>query len=256
LLVPAIALGRARRYLLDFVPLAALLFIYSESRGLAHILHPHPYYAPQMALEKFVFLGHTPTVALQHWLWTGHLRWYDHVFVQMLRVHFIVPPALGFVLWVKRRALFYRFAATLISLSFVSAVTFLAYPAAPPWAASHALLIPNVTRLNEITVSSVPSGGHGSVSLSRFIISNPYAAIPSLHGGYAFLVFLFVAALAWRSRWRWHVTALAALYPLVQSFAVVYTANHYVVDIMIGFAYATALYFGVRALWRRLGLPE
>ena len=46
------------------------------------------------------------------------------------------------------------------------------------------------------------------------------------------------------------------LYPAVQSFAVVYTANHYVVDLLIGFVYATAVFFGVRWFWRRMGWPE
>jgi hypothetical protein len=57
-----------------------------------------------------------------------------------------------------------------------------------------------------------------------------YAAIPSLHAGYAFLVFLFAAALVWGTRWRWWVTCPGALYAGFQSFAAVYTGKHYVVD--------------------------
>jgi membrane-associated phospholipid phosphatase len=100
------------------------------------------------------------------------------------------------------------------------------------------------------------SGAHWS--FASLIPGNPAAAVPSLHGGYAFLVFLFVATLAWRRRgWkRWVPVGLAALYPLAQSFAVVYTANHYVVDLLIGFAFATAALLLVQRLWRRLGLPE
>ena len=71
-----------------------------------------------------------------------------------------------------------------------------------------------------------------------------------------FLVFLFLSALAWRTRWRWRVVAVTALYPLVQSFAAVYTGNHYVVDLFAGYAFAAAAMFGVRAIWRRRGLPE
>ena len=58
----------------------------------------------------------------------------------------------------------------------------------------------------------------------------------------------------------WHVVVgllvLALLYPIIQSIAVVYTANHYVVDLIIGGLYAAAAVFGVRRLWRRLGWPE
>ena len=31
----------------------------------------------------------------------------------------------------------------------------------------------------------------------RLVDGNPYAAVPSLHGGYSLLVVLFVATLAW-----------------------------------------------------------
>ena len=49
---------------------------------------------------------------------------------------------------------------------------------------------------------------------------------------------------------------IAALYPLLQSFAVVYTGNHYVVDLLIGFAYATASVLAVDWFWRRRGWPR
>ncbi len=254
LLVPALVIRRARRYLLDFVPFAALLLTYQECRGLAHALRPHPYYLPQLDADKFLFGGHVPTVALQNWLWSGHLHLFDKVIVDITDVHFIVPPALAFVLWAKRRALFYRFAATLLTLSFAGALTFLLYPAAPPWAAARHGLLPDA-------IHRIGHAGHSSAhrslfSLGKYLASNQYAAVPSLHGGYAFLAFLFVATLAWKTRWRWWAIGIGILYPLVQSFAVIYTANHYVVDLLIGFAYAAAALLGVRWFWRRRGWPE
>ena len=77
LLAPALVLGRGRRFMLDFVPFVLLIVLYEESRGIAHTLHPSPYYLPQLDIEKFLFFGHVPTVVLQNWLWTGHLQWYD-----------------------------------------------------------------------------------------------------------------------------------------------------------------------------------
>jgi membrane-associated phospholipid phosphatase len=91
--------------------------------------------------------------------------------------------------------------------------------------------------------------------LYHLVDGNPYAAIPSLHAGYSVLVFLFLLTLAWNTRWRW-LAMLGVLYPLAQSFAVVYTGNHYVVDLLIGAVYAAAVLFGVWWLWRRLELPE
>ncbi|HEX6700505.1 MAG TPA: phosphatase PAP2 family protein [Gaiellaceae bacterium] len=255
LLAPALVLRRARRYVLDFVPFGLLLVLYSESRGIAHVLHPHPYYLPQLDAEKLLFGGHIPSVWLQQHFWDGDARWHDRLLLEITRLHFVVPPFVAFALWLRRRALFYRFAASMLTLSFAGAITFYLFPAAPPWAASDAGLLGPVTKLTDAhpAVSGVSSGPrHG---LAALIDPNPYAAIPSLHGGYAFLVFLFVAMLAWRTRWRWTVPVLA-LYPLLQSFAVVYTGNHYVVDLLIGFAYATAAIFAVRWFWRRRGWPE
>jgi membrane-associated phospholipid phosphatase len=116
---------------------------------------------------------------------------------------------------------------------------------------------PFAQRSEQYPVSGTATGGR-HFSLARLIPGNPYAAIPSLHGGYAFLVFIFVSTLAWKRRgWRrWAVIGLVALYPLAQSFAVVYTGNHYVIDILLGFAFATAALLGVKRLWHRLGLPE
>jgi membrane-associated phospholipid phosphatase len=84
---------------------------------------------------------------------------------------------------------------------------------------------------------------------------NPDAAIPSLHAGYAFLVFLMVSSLFWRTRWRVPVVCVSAIYPVLQSFAAVYTGNHYVVDLLIGYGYAAAVFFTVRYVWHRLRLP-
>jgi hypothetical protein len=276
----ALALGRLRRYVIDFVPFAVLLFLYTECRGLAHYIQPHPFYTPQLDLERFLFFGHVPSVVLQDWLWTGHRHWYDSAAFQLLKIHFVVPPVLAFALWLRRRALFYRFAATMIVLSFAGAVAFAAYPAAPPWAAGTGMgsahgvgahgrglidvqLLPPTPKLHyrafvdPYTVSAPDTSG-GSFSLASLIPKNPFAAIPSLHGGYAFLVFIFVSTLAWRRRgWaRWTLIGLAALYPLAQSFAVVYTGNHYVVDLLIGFAFATGSLLAVKRAWRWLGLPE
>jgi hypothetical protein len=63
---------------------------------------------------------------------------------------------------------------------------------------------------------------------------NPYAAMPSLHVGWALLAGLVVVVSA---RARWLRIAGAAL-PIVMAFAVLMTANHYLLDILAGCAIA------------------
>jgi membrane-associated phospholipid phosphatase len=72
--------------------------------------------------------------------------------------------------------------------------------------------------------------------------ANPVAAVPSLHAAYTLLITLFL--------WRWVRWArpLLAAYPVAMAFALVYTAEHYVVDILLGWAYALAAVWVVHRL--------
>jgi hypothetical protein len=251
-LVPAIVLGRGRRYVVDFGLFSLLLLAYGEARGLAHLLHPHPFFRPQMIIERTIFAGHLPSATLQSWLWSGHLRWYDRTAVALGGIHFIVPPALAFFFWLWRRPLFYRFAATMLTLSFASAVVFFLFPAAPPWAAARAGVIPPLAHLTG-TATALPNKVGPIYGL---MLGNPYAAIPSLHGGYAFLVFLFVVSVSRGRRWGRAAIVAAFAYLLAQSFAVLYTANHYVVDLAIGFTATWLCTRGVQRLWAARGWLE
>ena len=247
-LAPALVLRRARRYLLDFVPFGLLIVAYAETRGLAHIVSPHPFYRPQLWLERHIF-GGVPAVWLQARFWHGRTTWYDHLAGTVLNLHFAMPPLVAFALWLKRRALFYRFASSMIVLSFASVVVFFVYPSAPPWAASQAGVISGVIKLPPVNdVSTLGSTPHAP--------ANPYAAIPSLHAGYAFLVALTVAGVLLQSRIRFRrvIAGLCFLYPLLQSVAVIYTGNHYVVDIVIGFAFAYGAYAVTKRAFSRLGI--
>ena len=243
LLVPALALRVGRAYVRDFLPFVALVLVYEEARGVAHLLHPHPFYEPMLTLDRWIGFGQVPTIRLQDWLWHGHLEWYDHAFSLLDRLHFIVPPTLLFLIWLERREVFYRCAATLVAVSFAGAATFLAFPAAPPWLASKHHLIPHVARIGYV------EGGSSPVSTSKSwieanILSNPVAAVPSLHAAYALLVLLFACA------WRGRQGLWAAPYTLGMWFTVVYLGDHYVVDIVIGAAYAIAGWLLVPRLLR------
>ncbi len=39
----------------------------------------------------------------------------------LTKLHFIVPPTLLFLIWLRRRELYYRFAATMVAVSFAGA---------------------------------------------------------------------------------------------------------------------------------------
>src|SRR5450756_2389474 len=53
-------------------------------------------------------------------------------------LHFPLPLAIGFLLWIHQRRVYYDYVAALIVLSMVAFVTYLVLPVAPPWwAADH-----------------------------------------------------------------------------------------------------------------------
>jgi membrane-associated phospholipid phosphatase len=80
---------------------------------------------------------------------------------------------------------------------------------------------------------------------------NPYAAMPSMHVGWALLVGI---ALLHCSRRR-GTRALAILYPVFMAVTVVVTGNHYVVDCIAGAVIATVsipLAAATQVAWSRV----
>ena len=76
------------------------------------------------------------------------------------------------------------------------------------------------------------------------------AAVPSLHAAYTLLVTLFL----WRvAPWAW-ARALLVLYPLAMAFALVYTAEHYLFDILLGWAYTVVAVWVVYRVADRITL--
>src|SRR6266516_107803 len=135
-----------------------------------------------------------------------------------LTLHLAVTAAV--LLWLhQRRPAAFAFArTTLLLASALALIGFLAYPTAPP-------------RLAGIGIADTVSNGH--VDLNTGLVSslyNPYAAVPSMHIGYALIV---AASLLLYAR-RPLVRALGALYPPFVLLVVVATGNHFFFDAAAG----------------------
>jgi membrane-associated phospholipid phosphatase len=72
------------------------------------------------------------------------------------------------------------------------------------------------------------------------------AAFPSLHAAFAFLSFLVLRRAFGAAGWA------AFAYFAAVTFTIVYTADHYVIDVVAGVSYATAAYALMLALVRRV----
>ena len=76
-------------------------------------------------------------------------------------------------------------------------------------------------------------------------LANPVAALPSLHAAWPFMLLLLLWPVAGRYRW------LLVGYNAVMIFVLVYGAEHYVSDILLGWVYALVVFLAFSRYWAR-----
>jgi membrane-associated phospholipid phosphatase len=232
---------------LDWLPFTAVLLLYDRTRGVTDSLGISLHESDIVRAERWVFGGVEPTVWLQHHLYNPeHVYWYDALFTLIYTTHFLTTPVLAAILWIRNRTLWLRYISRVIVLSVAGLITYCLFPEAPPWLAARDGLIDPVARLSArgwiwLHASNVNS----ALATAQNDGSNPVAAMPSLHTAFAALAALFIA-LQLRSRWRW----LLVLYPVAMGFTLVYTGEHWVLDIVVGVLYALAAHLAV-SWWER-----
>jgi membrane-associated phospholipid phosphatase len=237
--------GWARGVVFDFLPFFGLLLVYDLLRGGADGLFFGAHYMPQIDADRALF-GTAPTVTLQHWLYhPGRVMPWDVGLWAVYITHFFATPILAGVFWKIDRERFRTFTATVVTLAMAGFVTYALFPAAPPWLAAQKGHLEHVVRIipqiwDQLSVTSAHK-----VIERGYRFANDVAAIPSLHAAFSLMVALFL----WPRR-RW-LRVLVALYPIAMGFALVYSAEHYVVDVLIGWAYAGGAVMAVRALAAR-----
>ncbi len=236
--------GSVRGLVLEWLPFIAILIAYDSLRGTAgRIFGVH--YLPQLQADRWLFGGSTPTTALQHWLWHGHVVWWMVIVWGVYLTHFFATPLLAAVLWKIDRQRFRTFAVLVVTLSFAGLITYTLYPAAPPWMASQAHLMAPVARIIPAVFLSLHLHSAGSLIEHGYQYANNVAAVPSLHAAFS----LLVAITLWPHKRRW-LRPLVALYPLAMAFALVFAAEHYVSDIVLGWVYTVGAVFAGRVLLR------
>ena len=110
------------------------------------------------------------------------------------------------------------------------------FPTAPPRFMPEWGFIDSVSDFTGVHVS------HASASMSALF--NPYAAVPSMHVAFALMIGWPLARLSRNSGGA----VLWLLYPLLMAFVIVATANHFIVDALLG-----ALTAGLVRLRRHAG---
>jgi hypothetical protein len=139
--------------------------------------------------------------------------------------HFVVT--LGVLVWLYRRrpAHYHRLRTALMAATAAALAGFWLYPLAPPRLIGHGFVDP-VTALHSFGLYSARGSGE---------LTNQFAAMPSMHAGWA-LWAGFVLVLLSRRRW---IKVAGASYPAITILVILATANHYVLDVVAGFAIVT-----------------
>ena len=261
LLLGAILLGRVGAFLRDWIPFVLLIFGYEVLRGIAGSLvvggrevrdvertdMPEVHLEGLMQFDRTLFAGREPIGALQRWLYDeGTVHWYDYFATVVYSLHFVLPLILAFVFWTTHKDRFWLFTLTFCFMTYAAFAFFLFYPAAPPWLAQVWGLIDGLVLPQDQVAAVVTRSGEGTgdaLTIWAELSPHPVAAMPSLHASFPWLVMLF----AIRFYGWWGLMFLP--YNIALWFSVMYTANHWVVDILAGMAWATVSFAVVDLGW-------
>jgi membrane-associated phospholipid phosphatase len=248
LAIPCLGRGWAayRRVLLDWLPFTAALIVYDYSRGIARRIGM-PLHMEDIAAADEAAFGVVPSVWLQErFMHAGDPRWWDGVATFVYSTHFFATPVLAAVLWMRARPLWIAFVTRIIALSVAGLLTYILFPAAPPWYAAREGAIDPVIRGSGRGWLELGINHAGNLLQQGQLASNPVAAMPSLHTAFALIITLFLVR-RFRGAWRWLLMA----YPVLMGISLVYLGEHYVVDLVAGIVYAVAVDLAVGRFERR-----
>jgi hypothetical protein len=132
--------------------------------------------------------------------------------------HWPVLIAAGFLLYRFRRDQYYSLRNVCLLTGALGLFVFALFPVAPP----------RLTDLPLLDTVTRGSPGYRQILPPQFV--NQYAAMPSFHAGWN----LAVGIAVFRASRHWALRAFAVAMPLAMAFAVVATANHFVIDVLVG----------------------
>jgi len=227
---------RAQRFIKDWIPFLALFLAYEAMRGFAYNITGIVHVTELISAELQIF-GTIPTLALQHFYRSPILDWLGAFFYSL---HFLIPTVFGFILWHRSRENYQKYTIALLVSSYSALITILLFPSAPPWFGVKAERI--------LFHIDHEMGIPFYATLFVLIQPNPFAAFPSLHATYPWLISLYSIKIK-------RIKALPILLiPLGVCFSAVYLGEHYVIDLLAGVVYSTAAFFLVEKLVTRLSL--
>jgi membrane-associated phospholipid phosphatase len=145
-------------------------------------------------------------------------------------------------LYVRHNRNFYFVRNMFMIAMAIALVGYTVFPTAPPRFMPEWGFIDSVSDFTGVHVS------HASASMSALF--NPYAAVPSMHVAFALMIGWPLARLVRHRAAR----VLWLVYPFLMAFVIVVTANHFIVDALLGALTAGLSAYG--ALWLARARPS
>jgi hypothetical protein len=192
IVIAALGTGKIRSFLRDWSAFLVVILAWQVLQGMSQsITHIKPHITEMIVVDKFLFLGRVPTIWLQqHFYHPGHIAWYDIAATILYSMHFLMPLAIGFVLWIWKRPVFAEFTGSFMLLALAGFATYMLFPAAPPWWAAKHHYLPHVTKIFQYGLQSL-GGKQSYSSVTQWAWQHGgwdvFGAMPSEHAALPFL---------------------------------------------------------------------
>jgi PAP2 superfamily len=208
---------RVPRYVREIALVAALFLVYKVGRSLtagdAQVAIIHAY--DVWNVERWLRLPDELDLQQLFLQWPRVIKAANAYYAW---VHFPVTALFLVWLYLRDHAGYVRIRNVMVLLTMSALALHVLVPLAPPRMLGSLGFVDTGAMYGQ----SVYDSGAGAS------ISNQFAALPSLHVGWA-LVVAYGIITQLHSRWRW----LALLHPLITTFVVVTTANHFWIDAIV-----------------------
>lgn len=233
----AVPFTRLHSFAIAFLPYAAAWLIFTVLRSSADETLVPLRTEAVVRIEQAIFFGTIPTIWLQNLLFDPlDLSWYDYLTTFIHWSYFLVPHGLAIYLWIRRRDLFTYYVLTTGILLGIGLLVYFLSPAAPPWLTADTAPQEDVFRVMANVGRKINSNLYDR-TYNVIGDSNPVAAMPSMHEAITLVVALFAIR---AGRW-WAVAGIA--YAVAMGFSLIYTGEHYFIDVFVGSMLAIYAYF-------------
>jgi membrane-associated phospholipid phosphatase len=223
------------QFLRDWYVLPFLIVIYLENRTLIPLINPHAMDSFIMAADRFLFLGHDPTVLMERIMYPA----LSEILQLSYASFYFLPLSLCVILYFFRetRNDFHIAASTIFMGFYLSYIGYYFTPVLGP-------------RFTMEHLQSVSLSGLWTFDLLRNLLAQAegrmYDCMPSGHA----LVSLLTVLLSWRYAKSFFPVAL--VWAVLLIFSTVYLRYHYVTDLVVGISLGFAVYRWGEPMARRI----